>query len=76
MIVWIPRDVFRSKFNLKTNYGTMNRLVSLIETKKALFDRSFDCRKRKEGELTAEGEALRCINTQLLEKISAMTMYQ
>lgn len=46
-LVWIPRDVFRSKFNLSSNYSVMNRLVGLVEAKKALFDRSLDCRRRK-----------------------------
>lgn len=54
-LVWVPREVFRSKFNLSSNYNVMNRLVGLVEAKKVLFDRSLDCRRRKEAELTAEG---------------------
>lgn len=30
LVVWIPRELFRSKFNLKTNYRTMSRIMSLI----------------------------------------------
>ena len=75
-IVWIPIDMFRSKFNLKTNYQTMNQLVGLIQTKKALFDRSLDCRRKKHLELAAEGEALDQLNARLMQKISAMVIQQ
>jgi hypothetical protein len=50
--------------------------MGLIETKKSLFDRSLDCRRKKEFELAAEGEALNRINAKLLEKISAMVVHQ
>ncbi len=75
-LVWVPRDVFRSKFNLSTNYSAMNRLMGLVEAKKALFDRSLDCRRRKDAEIAAEGDILRSLNARLLQKISAMTTLQ
>lgn len=54
----------------------MNRLMGLVEAKKALFDRSLDCRRRKDAEIAAEGDILRSLNARLLQKISAMTTLQ
>ena len=51
IIVWIPRDIFQSKFNLRVNYEALSRLTSLVETKKLLFDKSLASRRQKEQEI-------------------------
>jgi signal-transduction protein with cAMP-binding, CBS, and nucleotidyltransferase domain len=50
MVVWIPIDIFESKFNTMANYSLINRLNDLIEVKKNLFERSLHCRRSKETE--------------------------
>jgi hypothetical protein len=47
IILWIPHHLFSAKFNLRTNYSALSNLSSLIKTKRLLFERSVNCRKKK-----------------------------
>jgi hypothetical protein len=45
-VAWIPVAVFNSKFNIRMNYQVINRLMNLTETKREMFEKSFNCLKK------------------------------
>ena len=47
----MPRDLFASKFNSKSNNEAITKLISLVKAKKNLFDSSLACRNRKLQEM-------------------------
>jgi hypothetical protein len=47
VVLWIPVSDFEAKFNSKFNYQAINKLVGLVETKKFLFERSYQTRRQK-----------------------------
>ena len=68
----MPRDLFASKFNSKTNNDAITKLISLVKTKKNLFDSSLACRNKKLLEMELEKDYSTKMSDRLQEKMVAL----
>ena len=68
----MPRELFASKFNSKTNNDAITRLISLVKTKKTLFDRSLITRNKKLDEMEEEKNYTTPMSHHLQAKMMAM----